>query len=287
MKRRLAAPQPIPYQGSKRRIASQILECFPDEVERLVEPFAGSAAVSIAAAMRGVGACYWLNDGNAPLMALWRELVTQPDRLATAYETRWHEQLGREREYFQEVRGRFNHTHDPADMLYLLARCVKAAVRYNARGEFNNTPDHRRCGARPAEMKRRIEKTAELLRGAVQFSAQDYQHVLKQCTPHDLIYLDPPYQGVGGRRDSRYLTSLDHETFCAALAQLNQRKIRYLVSYDGRTGAKQFGEPLPKSLQLVRLEINAGRSSQATLLGRNAQTIESLYLSPYLSKAIS
>ena len=52
----------------------------------------------------------------------------------------------------------------------------------------------------------------------------------------------------------------------------------YLVSYDGRTGDKTFGEPMPKSLKLSLVDIHAGRSSQATLLGRNSDTYESLYL---------
>ena len=43
-------PHPIPYQGSKRNLANQILKFFPKNIPRLVEPFAGSAAISIAAA---------------------------------------------------------------------------------------------------------------------------------------------------------------------------------------------------------------------------------------------
>ena len=43
-------PQPIPYQGSKRKTAPAILENFPSQVSRIVEPFAGSAAISIAVA---------------------------------------------------------------------------------------------------------------------------------------------------------------------------------------------------------------------------------------------
>ena len=45
------APNPFPYQGSKRRIAPQILGYLPRPVTRLVEPFAGSAAASIAVSM--------------------------------------------------------------------------------------------------------------------------------------------------------------------------------------------------------------------------------------------
>ena len=43
-------PHPIPYQGSKRGIARLILKYFPDDVDTLIEPFAGSAAVSLAVA---------------------------------------------------------------------------------------------------------------------------------------------------------------------------------------------------------------------------------------------
>jgi len=72
------------------------------------------------------------------------------------------------------VRDRFNRSHQPDDFLYLLARCVKAVIRYNAQGEFNNTPDNRRKGARPSEMQKRLAGTSELLRGKTRITAWDY-----------------------------------------------------------------------------------------------------------------
>ena len=36
-------PHPIPYQGSKRNLADQIMRFYPDDFDRLIEPFAGSA----------------------------------------------------------------------------------------------------------------------------------------------------------------------------------------------------------------------------------------------------
>lgn len=60
------------------------------------------------------------------------------------------------------------------------------------------------------------------------------------------------------------------------LARLNERHIPYIVSYDGRTGQKKFGQPLPDFLHLTCIELDAGRSSQATLLGRVERTYESL-----------
>ena len=55
------------------------------------------------------------------------------------------------------------------------------------------------------------------------------------------------------------------------------------MSYDGRLGKKSYGRPLPSKLNLALVELEAGRSSQSTLLGRDEMTVESLYLSPGLA----
>jgi DNA adenine methylase len=57
-------PHPIQYQGSKRSLASIILRYFPIKFPRLVEPFASTAAISIACAARGKTNSYWINDLN-------------------------------------------------------------------------------------------------------------------------------------------------------------------------------------------------------------------------------
>jgi DNA adenine methylase len=98
--------------------------------------------------------------------------------------------------------------------------------------------------------------------------------------------MDPPYQGVSANRDARYIGLLDFEEFSAALRGLNERKICFILSYDGRTGDKSYGKPMPEYLGLVHIEVEVGRSSQATLLGRSHNTYESLYLSPSLIKRI-
>ena len=63
------------------------------------------------------------------------------------------------------------------------------------------------------------------------------------------------------------------------LKKLNKKNVPFILSYDGRTGEKSYGQSLPEELGVYRLEINAGRSTQATLLGRDDVTIESVYLS--------
>lgn len=277
-------PHPFPYQGSKRRLAARILAYLPPRMERLLEPFAGSAAVTLAAAQRCQARRFVLNDYHAPLARLWNAILHEPEQLANDYETLWTQQQGQEREYFDRVRDDFNRSQQPHCLLYLLARCVKAAVRYNASGEFNNSPDNRRLGMRPPAMRRNLLAASRLLHGKATVQCRDYRDILNEARPGDVVYLDPPYQGVSDSANHRYCQGIQRDDFVSALDDLNRRGIPYLVSYDGRTGDKVHGQPLPAELNLLRLELPVGRSSQATLLGKDEATVESLYLSTSIAR---
>jgi len=280
-------PHPIPYQGSKRNLAPDILRYFPPGVRTLYEPFAGSAAISIAAAANRLAKQYHLNDLNKPLMDLWRAIIETPESVAAEYEKLWRNQLDDPRTFYDKARDEFNRSGRPDLFLYLLARCVKGAVRYNSQGKFNQSPDNRRRGARPDTMRLQVLGASHLLNGRTATTSVNYRDVLERATPEDLVYMDPPYQGVCGSRDTRYLESVQFCEFVEALDALNARGVRYLVSYDGRTGTKTFGSALPEDLNLTLIELYAGRSSQATLLGRDDVTIESLYLSPGLADELA
>jgi len=275
-------PHPIPYQGSKRNLAKYILPFFPPEIGTLFEPFSGSAAISIAAASHGKSSRFHLNDVNQPLIALWKEIINNPNEIAAQYENLWLEQQGNERKYYDIVRDNFNKTKRPDYLLYLLARCVKASVRYNANGNFNQSPDNRRLGRNPQQMKDDIFAVSNLLRNKTTLTSTDYEEVLTSVTSKDLVYMDPPYQGVCATGDPRYFSGIDFYEFMQELKKLNKKDVPFILSYDGRTGKKSYGQNLPSELGLYRLEVEAGRSTQATLLGRDDVTYESVYLSKNL-----
>ncbi len=278
----LKLPHPIQYQGSKRNLAPVILRYFPKGINRLVEPFAGSAAISVAAAAKNLVKRFWINDLNQPLTELLKLVSEQPEELAVFYEQLWNQQHPDSLDHFYRVRDEFNKTQDPRLFLYLLSRCVKGSVRYNALGLLNQSPDKRRQGTRPETMRKNIMGVAYLLQGKAEFTSLDYRQVINSVDQNDLIYMDPPYQGVCGNRDARYYAGISHTEFINELEKLNARKLQFIISYDGRRGDKTFGEYLPVNLNMTRIEIEAGRSSQSTLLGLHEVTFESLYLSPAL-----
>lgn len=276
-------PHPIPYQGSKRNLAADILRFFPQKIDRLIEPFAGSAAITIASAYYFKANKFIVNDINEPLINLWDKIVNEPQTIIRDYHHIWNNQLGNEEEFYYQIRDSFNQTKEPKYLLFLLAKCVKAAVRYNAEGNFNQSPDKRRKGRLPENMRFDILNVSNLLKDKVTFHSLDYEKILDMATENDLVYMDPPYQGTAKNGGFRYMEDLNHENFVISLYKLNKRNIPFILSYDGRTDNKTYGEELPKELNLHKIEIDAGRSSIATLHSRNERTYEAVYISDNLA----
>lgn len=277
-----AKTQPFPYQGSKRSLAPTIIPLI-GTCQRVVEPFAGSAAVSIAVRSAGVAGPGLIADVNAPLMELWREILNSPDALADAYTQLWTAQQDDPKAYFNMVRDRFNESPEPADFLYLLNRIVKGALRYGRNGHMNQGPDNRRLGAKPAVVRTRLQRVSQLMAGTEVVTAP-YDEVLATVNPEtDVVYMDPPYQGTTVSRDRRYISGLDRIDFEAQLASLLNRGVRFVVSYDAVTTDSKYGEPLDSALGLTHVHVTSGTSAQGTLMGNKHMSVESLYLSPSLA----
>jgi DNA adenine methylase len=278
-------PHALPYQGSKRALAHFILRLIPDDCNELVEPFAGSAAISIGARYLEIVKRVSIGDVNEPLMSLWSHIIDRPGSLSDDYEALWNEQLSDPRVYYEAVRVRFNATGEAHLLLYLLARCVKAAVRYGKSGAFNQSADHRRLGAKPATMRARITATSALMREA-RVWAGDYQEALLAAPGDSVVYMDPPYQGVTNVRDHRYMRGLERGDFERSLRSAIDNDVSFIISYDGATAGRIYGQPLSSDLGLTHLLVTAGLSSQATLGGSREMTVESVYLSPVLTRRL-
>lgn len=276
-------PHIVQYQGSKRKLAEQILRHMPRRFNRLIEPFSGMAAISIAVAYRGMSNKFIINDINSDIVSILQSAVETPEELISSYTSLWNEQFsfeGGPEAHFYKVRNEFNQGDKKAcAMLYLLARCVKGAVRYNSAGEFNQSPDKRRNGTSPTSLSFNVRAISNILKGKSLFYSKDFKDILEMAQRGDIIYMDPPYQGVSNVRDRRYIAGLSYDEFVTALEELNYRGIDFIISYDGSLGEKKYGQDLPEDLDLTRYELNAGLSTQALYLGKKLETYEALYVS--------
>jgi len=240
--------------------------------------------MTLWAAHRGTAKHYVIGDSLEAIAQLWRAIVVQPQKTAKRYEEIWNGQRPGDTGYFNRIRDRYNAGRDPVDLLYLICRCVKNAVRFNKNGAFTQSVDKRRLGMRPNKMTSAIQGASLVLKGRVEIVSGDWLDTVSCATGHDFIYMDPPYLGTSIGRDKRYAHQMELQRLIEGLRALRRRNLRFALSYDGMTGTKNYGPPLPEDLEMTRLLLHAGKSSQATLNGRDEETVESLYLSPGLAK---
>lgn len=278
-------PHLVQYQGSKRNLAPIIAAYYPQSFKRFIEPFSGTGAMSVYTAFNQLGDSFILNDINGQVMGLLQKCIDDPERLADEYKAIWEGQFQEGEnsiDYYYKMRDKFNQMKDSPDAaltLFILARVSKGAIRYNQQGEMNQICDRRRQGTKPETIRKNIIEISNLLKNRTQLYCVDYSEILNMAEPGDLVYMDPPYQGVSSGLSSRYVQSLEFDNFVASLEEMNRRNIDFIVSYDGKNDDGKFGKDLPEHLELQHLLINAGRSAQGNLNGKQLTTYESLYIS--------
>jgi DNA adenine methylase len=123
----------------------------------------------------------------------------------------------------------------------------------------------------------------EVLHGLCLVEHTDFMEIFHRAKAGDFFYLDPPYQGTSNGRDQRYIAGVSRQRMVEGIELLNSRNIPFILSYDGRCGDIAYGDPLPENIA-HHLLLDVGRSSQATLNGFHAHTVESIYVSHGLAR---
>ena len=135
----------IKWSGSKRLQADEILKNVPAQFNTYFEPFVGGGSILYAIHPKKA-IC---GDICEPLIALWNEIKDSPEELAEAYRLRWNRLQNEGYEAYYSIRDDFNRTHSPEDLMFLSRTCVNGLIRFNAKGEFNNSLHHTRKGIKP------------------------------------------------------------------------------------------------------------------------------------------
>ena len=125
----------LKWAGGKYRLVERILAELPAG-PRLVEPFAGSAALFLNAPFTRALIC----DRNQDLISLFRCVQDEGEDFI-AYCREFFLPETNTLDAFLELRARFNAGGDirekSALLLYLNRHCFNGLVRYNSRGSFN------------------------------------------------------------------------------------------------------------------------------------------------------
>lgn len=260
----------IKWSGSKRSQSETIKSYLPDTFETYYEPFIGGGSM-LYAVQPSKAIC---GDICIPLIDLWNEIKYNPEKLAEGYKVRWTRLQEEGYQTYYEIRDRFNQEHCPEDLLFLSRTCVNGLIRFNSNGEFNNSLHHTRPGIAPERLNAIILDWSNHIQCA-DFMAKEYSETTSDAKKGDLIYLDPPYFHTKGR----YYGTIDFERFLSYLDDLNQRGIKYMLSFDGIRGEDDFTVDLPKELYKRHEFIPSGNASFKKVMDKESmQVFESLYL---------
>lgn len=262
-------PSLLKWTGSKRSQVSRISTYVPEH-KRYFEPFLGGGAMLFVFAHPGAVA----GDIYAPLIEFWKMVRDNPKYLISNYSKQWTALQRDLPEYFYIVRDRFNKTHRPEDLNFLMRTCVNGIARFSKKGDFNNSFHLSRKGMRPDRFSRNVNEWSKRIQG-VKFCNESYVETIADAIAGDFLYLDPPY---GGNKQ-RYINDIDIESFFDQLENLNIRRVKWALSFDGSRGSKFYRHRLPKELYRHKTEILNGYSSVIKVLNGPVEVVsETLYL---------
>ena len=180
----------LKWPGGKRRVVPALLDYLSFPVKRLVEPFCGGCALSLAAADRAES--FWLNDINPDLVNLLVQIKYNPQAVILQSRSYFAPETNNAAVYYR-LRDEFNRTGDPlaraALFIYLNRHGYNGLCRYNEDGGFN-VPFGRY--AAPYLPEKEILAAAPVLARA-EITALDFEEVMEACGPGDAVYCDPPY----------------------------------------------------------------------------------------------
>lgn len=177
----------LKWAGGKYKLLPRILAAVPDG-KRLIEPFAGSAVVSLNAPHLTRSA----SDSNNDLINLYQAVVTNYNQFVAECSMLFTSDHNT-RAAFEELRHEFNESADAfrrsVIFVYLNRHCFNGLCRYNSKGRFN-VPFGKYTN--PQFPLREVSEFKRAARSIV-FSNVSFEEAMLGAKKGDVVYCDPPY----------------------------------------------------------------------------------------------
>lgn len=218
------------WAGSKKKLLPVLLTAAPNDAERYIEPFAGSAVLFLRL---GAGNAI-LGDLNDSLIETYRIVQRYPRAV-------WERasMLNDTPDDYYAIRAipreRLNAFERAAQFVYLNRYCFNGVYRTNRAGQFNVA---RGKGHLFMPNLDAFKAFAGRLRAA-ELRCSDFEEILAEAGSGDFVYLDPPY-ALGEKRDRgeygcNSFREKDELRLIAALRSADRRGAKILLSYSPAT----------------------------------------------------
>ena len=202
---------------------------FPEDFNRYIEPFAGSAAFFFRV---GAGQAI-LNDLNPHLVDFYRHVSNDP---STIYDDLIAHD--RSRETYNLLRARFNSmpggAKKAAIFYYLNRNSFNGIYRENKSGKYNVPFSASRVPRYPTRVEFML--SAELLKSARVKNLDFEVFCERYCREGDFVYLDPPFYSTASRIFNEYnatpFNGADLTRLVAVLDRLDNIGSKVMISYN-------------------------------------------------------
>ena len=220
----------LKWAGNKFRIIDKIQEMLPKEGKRLIEPFAGSAAVFLNTNYER----YLISDTNPDLINLFNSLKNEGDEFIK-YCQRYFTKNNNTPEKYYAYREQFNKTTDirkrGALFIYLNRHGYNGLCRYNSKGGFNVPFGRYKKPYFPEKEMLAFHHKAK----RATFKISGFENIMTKAKKGDVIYCDPPYVPLSASANFTTYSSggfiMEQQQQLSNLAEtLAQRGIPVLIS---------------------------------------------------------
>lgn len=258
-------PALLKWIGNKQRFAETIISYMPDEFNDYYEPFLGSGAVlaellNSASTIKRPTINHAYGSDILPFLIELFDLVKyDPKKIIDYYEQEITEYYRNPESKYEEIRDRFNETHNPFDFLLLSRTCYSGVIRFRKADGFMSTPRGPHNPISPESFEKRVLLWNELLSKA-SFNTESFVYAMNKAKSGDVIYCDPPYthsQSIiyGAQSFSVY-------SLFSKIQECKNRGVKVILSINGmrESKTKDISITPPEGLFERKLLVNCGTS---------------------------
>ena len=242
-------PTPLRYPGGKAWLTNYVESfiCYNRlNVDTIVEPYGGSAAVSIRLLQRGIVKQAFISETDPLIVAFWKTVIERNKELieyVNSYEVNldtWH--LFKRYISTSEI-SKHNEIELAGAFLFLNRTSYSGILKAGPLGGRNQVSKYKiDCRFNKIAIAKKIREIARL-EGKIHIVESDGLKFMKKISaaPVDntLFYVDPPYYGAGKLLYRHYFEEQDHVNLSHFLKAFN---LPWLLSYDNAEFIKNLYE---------------------------------------------
>ena len=216
---------PFKWVGGKSRLLDQLVPHFPMEFDRLVEPFCGTASLSLALEPN---ASFWINDLNTEVFAVWVDIRNDWKKFRIkliCLQAEYNKCFDKEA-FYKSIREYTIQTNVSGRFILLNKAGFNGLYRVNQKGGFN-VPWGKR--EKVALVPDNLEQLSEHFQRAKITTLPAFE-VVEEAKAGDFLYVDPPYHDTFSSYTKEGFSTDDHTKLALLCEEAVERGAKVAIS---------------------------------------------------------